>query len=149
MFNPSVIKRYLTYAVILVIGIIIGLQLMGAAAASTPSSAEGVPAQATGSQASSLEPSDTADWYVCDPWKVATYSSRVHVECFVADGVIKYFAAPTSDYKNAARVLSLALTAQAAGSQVEILYDPADDTSGVPYGCLAGNCRPILGIVAQ
>lgn len=149
MFNPSVIKRYLTYAAMLAIGIVIGLQLMNVAAASTPTSADGAPAQAAGSQATSLEPSDTTDWYVCTPWKVATYSSRVHVECLVADDGIKYFAAPTSDYKNAARVLSLALTAQATGSDVEILYDPLDDTSGVPYGCQAGNCRPLLGIVAQ
>jgi hypothetical protein len=148
MFNPSFIKRYVTYAVILAIGILIGLQLMGAAAASAPSSAEGVPAQATDSQANSLEPSDTTDWYTCTPWKVATYGNRVHVECTVATGDgFKFFATPTSDYKNAARILSLLLTAKATTRDVEVLYDPDDDTSGVPWGCLAADCRPILGVV--
>jgi hypothetical protein len=149
MFNSSDIKRYVTYIAMLAVGIVIGLQLMGAAAASAPSSAEGVTAQASGSQANALNPSDTADWYTCTPWKVATYGGRVHVECTVAVNGIKFFAAPTSDYKNAARILSLLLTAKATTSDVEVLYDPLDDTSGVPWGCLAADCRPILGVVQR
>jgi hypothetical protein len=144
MFSRSLIKRYFLYAVMIGVGVLIGVQLMGAAAASPPASAEGAPAQTTDVQVDPLDPS-AIKWYTCTPANVATYLNRVHVMCTVPDGAIWYFAAPTSDYKNAARVLSLLLTAEATGKSVTVLYDTLD-TSGTAYDCLEADCRPILAV---
>lgn len=144
MSVQPLIKRFFVYAVMVCLGILIGAQLMGAASASPPSSDENLLAQTTDPQANPMEP-DTVKWYTCTLANVVVWTERVHVKCTVADGVIQYFAAPNSNSKHAARVLSTLLTAQATGNQVAVQYDTLD-TSGTAYGCLASNCRPILAL---
>jgi hypothetical protein len=84
-------------------------------------------------------------WANCRPNQVMVFDNRVHVECSSSVGRIKFFAFPTADNGKSARVLSLLSTAQVAGRTLTILYDPAD-ASGQAYGCLVGDCRPILGV---
>jgi hypothetical protein len=88
---------------------------------------------------------NAATWISCTPANIATYDSRVHVKCSAAVGGIQYFAAPTSDSENAARILSVISTARVAGRTLSILYDPAD-LSGASYGCLTDDCRPIIAV---
>ena len=148
MSIQSLIRRYIVHVVTLGLGILIGVQLTGAVAAAVPSANEGVHPKTTILQSDPVNV-DTAKWYTtCNPENVATYTTRVHIKCTVADNGIQFFAAPTSNSKHAARVLSLLLTAQAAGKQVSVLYDPAD-TSGTAYGCLEVDCRPILAVDAH
>lgn len=141
----SFVKRLIPYAVLLILGILIGAQLLGAAAASPPAD-EGVSLQRSEQQVGSEHP-DTVKWYNCTPANVATYTSRVHVKCDVPDGAIWYFAWPSSDSKGAARTLSLLLTAQATGSSVTVLYD-TEDTSGTAYGCAEADCRAMMAVAA-
>ena len=83
--------------------------------------------------------------YVCTPSYIGAFSNRVHVLCTVAaPGGIFYFATPTSDSKNAARVLSIMLTAKSLGKNLQIYYDSAGD--GSAYGCQTNDCRPINAI---
>jgi hypothetical protein len=91
-----------------------------------------------------MEP-DAEMWHTCTIENVVVWIERVHVKCTVAADDIQWFAAPTSNSKRAARVLSLLLTAQATGNQVSVRYDTLD-TSGTAYGCLESNCRPILAV---
>ncbi len=88
---------------------------------------------------------DAAIWYRCTPANVAAYPARIHVKCTVANAGILYFAYPTRDTANASRFLSLLTSAEVAGKQVDILYDPAD-TSGSAFGCAASDCRTIVGL---
>ena len=145
MSIQSLIKRYIAHVVALGLGLMIGVQLTSAVSAAVPTANEGGHPKTTILQSDPINV-DTAKWYTtCNPENVATYRTRVHIKCAVADNGIQYFAAPTSNSKHAARVLSLLLTAQAAGKQVSVLYDPAD-SSGTAYGCLESNCRPILAV---
>jgi hypothetical protein len=73
------------------------------------------------------------------------WNNRVHVRCATLVGSFKYFAAPTSDQANAARVLSVINTALVAGRTLIIRYDPAD-LSGSTFGCLTSDCRAIQAI---
>ncbi len=83
--------------------------------------------------------------YICTPSYIGTFSTRVHVLCTVpTSGGIYYFAAPTSDSKNAARVLSIMLTAKSLGKNLQIYYDL--NGSGAAYGCAVSDCRPINAI---
>jgi hypothetical protein len=88
---------------------------------------------------------NAATWISCTPENIATYDVRVHVKCSAAVGGIQFFAAPTSDPENAARILSVISTARVAGRTLSILYDP-DDLSGASYGCLTDDCRPISAV---
>ncbi len=145
MSIQSLIKRYIIYVVAVCLGILIGVQLTGTVSAAVQSVNEDVLPKTTNLQSDPV-PGNTVKWYMtCNPENVATYTSRVHIKCTVADNGIQYFAAPTSNSKHAARVLSLLLTAQAAGKQVSVLYDTAD-TSGAAYGCELSDCRPILAV---
>jgi hypothetical protein len=81
----------------------------------------------------------------CTPVFVAVFGNRVHVECAAAVGGIKFFAVSTSNTAHAARILSTASTAQVAGRNLLIWYDPAN-TSGTSFGCGAGDCRTIDGL---
>jgi hypothetical protein len=84
--------------------------------------------------------------FTCTPSFIGAFPTRVHVLCTVAapPGGIYYFAAPTSDSKNANRVLSIMLTAKALGKNLQIYYDTAGN--GSAYGCQTGDCRPINAI---
>lgn len=86
-----------------------------------------------------------AAWTSCTPIQAATFSNRVHVRCAEAVSGISFFAATTTDQAFAARVLSLVSTAQVAGKTLAIQYNPAD-TSGAAVGCLASDCRLIIGV---
>ena len=60
-----------------------------------------------------VDPNSPDATYVCTPSYIGAFSNRIHVLCTVAaPGGIYYFAAPTSDSKNAARVLSIMFTAK-------------------------------------
>jgi hypothetical protein len=68
------------------------------------------------------------------------------VRCTAAvGGGIVYFAYATADAPAAARVLSVLSTAHVAGRTLGITYE-AGDTSGTAIGCLANDCRLILGV---
>jgi hypothetical protein len=84
-------------------------------------------------------------WISCTPVEVATYGNRVHVECSSSTGGVRFFAASTSDWQNAARVLSVISTAQVAGRTLNILYDPSD-LSGEFIGCQTNDCRLIRAV---
>ena len=93
----------------------------------------------------SSAPDSPADTYICTPSYIGAFSSRVHVLCTLpAPGGIYYFAVPTSDSKNANRVLSIMLTAKSLGRDLQIYYDPSGD--GSAYGCGVNDCRPIIAI---
>ncbi|MCB0034771.1 MAG: hypothetical protein KDE51_12150 [Anaerolineales bacterium] len=91
------------------------------------------------------EDANAETWISCTPIGVATYYNRVHVRCAAAVGGISYFAAPTNNPANAARILSTLSTAQVAGRTLSILYDP-NDLSGTDFGCLEADCRPIVAV---
>ena len=91
------------------------------------------------------DPNNPDATYVCTPSYIGTFSNRVHVLCTVAaPGGIYYFAAPASDSKYAARVLSIMLTAKALGKNLQIYYDT--NGNGAAYGCQTNDCRPINAI---
>lgn len=73
-------------------------------------------------------------------------TGSVIIYCIQADGEINFFAQGISDAKRAARILSIALTAQALGKPLVIDYD-LDDVN--LEGCSPVNCRKIyrLGIL--
>jgi hypothetical protein len=103
-------------------------------------------AQAAESAQAVVESSDgTTATYICTPAYIGAFSNRVHVLCTIpAPGGIVYFAAPTSDSKNANRVLSIMLTAKSLGKTLQIYYDSNGD--GSAFGCGINNCRPINAI---
>jgi len=146
MSIQSLIKRYIVYVVAVCLVILIGVQLTGVVDAAVLPAKEDVLPKTTNLQ--SNPEYVNAVWHMCNPVNVATYTTRVHIKCDVPANGIWYFAAPTSNSKHAARVLSLLLTAQAVGSQVSVLYDP-EDTSGTAYGCDAADCRPIIAVASD
>jgi hypothetical protein len=80
--------------------------------------------------------------HICRPKMVGFVSNLVVVECDVpAANNISFFAVPITN-GNAKVHLSILLTAQAIGGQVNLGYEP-DDTSLHP-GCDASNCRPLF-----
>jgi arabinogalactan endo-1,4-beta-galactosidase len=88
-------------------------------------------------------------WVDCTPGKVATFPSRVHVECTATvGGGILFFAVASSDTGYANRFMSLASSALVAGRTLRVFYDPAD-TSGTAFGCGAADCRRAQGIALQ
>ncbi|OQA42303.1 MAG: hypothetical protein BWY52_02250 [Chloroflexi bacterium ADurb.Bin325] len=90
---------------------------------------------------------DAETTYRCTPAHVAAFTNGIHVKCTAAaPGGIWYFAYPTRDTANASRFLSLLTSAVVAGKQLDITYDPAN-TSGVSFGCLASDCRTIVGVL--
>ena len=82
--------------------------------------------------------------FSCKSVDVTTFPERVHVRCSTpASGGIIFFAVPTSNNENAARILSTLLAGHIAGRTLVIGYDPAD-TSGTAFGCAAHDCRRLL-----
>jgi hypothetical protein len=82
----------------------------------------------------------------CTPTEVAAFGNRVHIRCASAVNGFVFFAVPSADADLSNKVLSLGATAVVFNHDLEILHDPADTTSGPQFGCLASDCRPILGI---
>lgn len=90
-----------------------------------------------------------SEWVACDPVNVATFSSRIHVRCASSVGTgIFYFARATSNAADVQRFLSTLLAAQVAGRPLSILADLAD-TSSLPPGCAASDCRLMTAASVQ
>ena len=87
---------------------------------------------------------DASTWVTCTPQNVTVYNGRIHVKCTASFSGIQYFAVSTANAASASRFLSILATAEAAGKNLSILYDPAD-TSGSAFGCGSSDCRIILG----
>ena len=82
--------------------------------------------------------------YSCKSVNVTTFPERVHVRCnTAASGGIIFFAVPTTNNENAARILSTLLAGHIAGRTLVIGYDTTD-TSGTAFGCAQENCRRLL-----
>jgi hypothetical protein len=147
MMSSRFFRTALVVAGAIVLGMVLGPVLSGVVGRLLPAAApQPVQAQAGEPQtALLLSPDSPDDVYDCIPFNVGVFSNRVHVRCTVAaPGGVYYFAAPTSDSKYAARVLSLMLTAKATGKTVRFYYNPSD--SGASYGCSYSDCRPFWGI---
>lgn len=142
------VKR-ITYSISLFfLGVVCSAWMMSASEKYTAGATEGETSNATlapistssGNSAAAAETTTN-----CTPIRVAAFKNRVHVQCSSAVGGISFFAAPTSDPQNAARILSLISTAQVAGRNLLIWYDPAN-TSGASFGCQTKDCRIINGV---
>jgi hypothetical protein len=80
----------------------------------------------------------------CKSVDVTTFPERIHVRCSTAaSGGIVYFAVPTANNENAARILSTLLAGHIAGKNMVIGYDTTD-TSGTAFGCAKNDCRRLL-----
>jgi hypothetical protein len=80
----------------------------------------------------------------CNSVDVFTFPERVHVRCSTAaSGGIIFFAVPTANNENAARILSTLLAGHISGRTLVIGYDPTD-TSGTAFGCAQNDCRRLL-----
>lgn len=88
--------------------------------------------------------------FSCEPSAVAIRHERIAVLCdeTVPDGnaTISWWAVSTSDAEWANRFLSVATTALVSGRRLQFRYT-VGDTSGVPFGCLANDCRTPVRIV--
>ncbi|MCI5145620.1 MAG: hypothetical protein D3923_08825 [Candidatus Electrothrix sp. AR3] len=82
-------------------------------------------------------------WETCTISDIAVFTNRIHVKCEESYSGIYFFSYPVSkDTASTARFLSILSASRISGHQLNILYDPSDDTSGVSYGCQAHDCRP-------
>lgn len=142
IFSSS-LARFGLIAVILSLGIFIGVQLTGRVEAAPTQLTTQEPIQ-QGSTTSSASPETIHAQHLCTIADVMVDVVRIHVRCTVAntDGM-QFFAVSTADTKHTARVLALLLTAQATGKTIDIFYNQ-NDTSGSTFGCLEVNCRLIL-----
>jgi hypothetical protein len=118
------------------IGLLFFLTLLIVLSASTSS----------GNDAMAAGPSSTTDYFNCTPTGVAAFIDRVHVRCSpAAPGNIMYFAyCSRSDSALASRFLSIFTTAKVTGKNLDIFYDPNDD-SGTACGCSTSDCQVIWG----
>ena len=92
-----------------------------------------------------ISPDSPEATYICTPKFIGVFSNRVHVLCTIAaPGSIYYFSTPTSDSKNANRILSVMLTAKALAKNLQIYYNTTGN--GSAYGCNFSDCRPITAI---
>ncbi len=154
-------KTALTYGCAILLGILLGPFVAGLAgglrnvapqfaapqiaAAQAPETAPRAAQPVAAQPAADLAPDSPDITYICTPSYIGTFSNRVHVLCTVAaPGGIFYFAAPTSDSKMAARVLSIMLTAKALGKNLQIYYNASGN--GSAFGCQTNDCRPIDAI---
>jgi hypothetical protein len=88
-------------------------------------------------------------WVSCKPVETAVFSNRIHVRCATpVDGRFAFFAAATTDARNAARILAVIEGAHLADKPLNVYFDPAD-TSLASIGCQAADCRPIIAIAIE
>lgn len=91
----------------------------------------------------------TASVADCVPNMVASFATRVHVRCTasvtVGSDTVWYWAVSTSDQSEAARALSILLTAKALAKHVYIYYT-GTDLSGAAIGCANSDCRLAWGV---
>jgi hypothetical protein len=132
-------RTALTYMVAITLGLALGPALSWLGGWLRPA-----PVQAAPAPAAALAPDSPEALHPCTPDYIGTFSNRVHVRCAAAaETTIYYFAVPISDSKNAARVLSVLLTARSLGKTVRIYYTSA--ANGSAFGCAVSDCRPIEG----
>jgi len=85
----------------------------------------------------------------CTPQYTGSFATRVHIRCSnpttVGADTVYYWAVPTADRAEAARAMSLFITAIVTATPLYIYYDPAD-TSGPSIGCQTSDCRVAWGI---
>lgn len=139
-------KTALFYMGAVLFGVVIGPFAANLAGKLRDGSGQPVAAQAAEAVPAAVMAPDSPDvTYICTPSYIGAFPTRVHVLCTLpATGGIYYFAAPTSDSKNAARILSIMLTAKSLGKNLQIYYNPSG--SGASYGCQTVDCRPIDAI---
>ena len=137
MLNRRSVRNYSLYLFLLVLGVLIGLNLDISMIDSASAAVEDAPSTNLNA------PGATSSQHVCVPQNVAVFSNRIHIKCDTADtDGIRYFAAPTTDSKHVARILSLLLTAKASGKRVGVDYN-SYDLSGAAIGCATSDCRLI------
>jgi len=139
MVKKSFVKQIVTYAALILLGMLLSSSLASKATEQPASPQNVVPA----AQPHALPASPNAVWTTCTPENIAAYTTRIHVKCATAVGGIYWFAVSVDNAAFAARTLSVLSTAQVAGRTLSILYEP-DDTSNLPPGCSASDCRAIL-----
>ncbi len=146
MFAQNTRKLMAFYLGAILIGIVIGTFSAGLVGRRWNGSGHTDVAQAAAAAPVAVSAEGSPDdTYICTPSYIGAFSTRVHVLCTApAPGGIYYFAAPTSDSKNANRVLSIMLTAKSLGKTLQIYYDPNGD--GSSFGCSTFDCRPIIAI---
>ena len=139
-------KIYFYYAGVVLFGILVGILATHWAGNLWNGGGKLAIAQAAAAVPVVVQASDSPeDTFICTPSYIGAFSTRVHVLCTLpAPGGIYYFAAPTSDSKNAARVLSILLTAKSLGKTLQIYFNPSGD--GSAFGCQMNDCRPITAI---
>jgi hypothetical protein len=82
----------------------------------------------------------------CKATESAVFSNRIHVQCLdPVDGRFQFFAAPTTDSHQAARILSIIESAHFSNRFLAVTSDFAD-VSGSAIGCDPSNCRLITSI---
>ena len=146
MFAKKTRKLMAFYLGAILFGIVIGTFSAGLVGRLVNGSGHIDVAQAAEAVPAVVRAADSPDaTYICTPSYIGAFSTRVHVLCTApAPGGIYYFAAPTSDSRNANRVLSIILTAKSLGKTLQIYYDPNGD--GSSFGCSTFDCRPITAI---
>lgn len=135
----SFIVRIGLSAVILCLGVMIGIQFTNLA--------EAAPVRSSVSQTEIFQSSPNAphlEYHECVVARVHEWDGdrgpSVMIGCSNPAGAIEFFAQPLTDTKRAARILSIALTARVLNKPIGIDYD-LDDTNVL--GCSPGNCRNI------
>ena len=85
-------------------------------------------------------------WAECQVVEVATFANRVHVKCSTTLAgeyiPLRYFASPTSNSAEAARLLAMGTAALtgAGGGKLWVLLD-LSKSDAVSYGCAWNDCR--------
>ncbi len=80
--------------------------------------------------------------FICTAQTTAVVPGKnIFIRCDPGDGEIRFFALSVT-HPDASRVLSLCVTAVAAGRRILIVYDP-NDLSGTGIACSNANCRLI------
>ena len=139
----STTHRLVLAAVVLGLGVFFGARLTGLAWA-----APGLSETKTDSPISTQAPEAVPPhrYFTCPKVDIREWDDTVGailLGCIPSDGNIVFFAQSTTDSKRAARVLSMALQAQATGKSLIIGYDPGNVNT---IGCSPDNCRNIENI---
>ncbi len=114
------------------------------AAADEPMTPDGVVSDGQGQPGEAPE-----SVFDCTPASAATFNQRVHLRCTngvsVPPYTIYYWAVSTANESEAARAMSVFLTAVVTAKPVRIYYT-GSDTSGTTIGCVISDCRLAWGI---
>jgi hypothetical protein len=106
----------------------------------------------SGSSAADEDQGGTTYWHPCLVNQVATFANRVHVQCSNPSifGGVRFFAVPTSNSGEAARLMTLGAAALASGKPlgIEAKYTviPSIDGNYASWGCAEHDCRRALSV---